>query len=372
VRWQAARALESLGWAPDDKRSAARFAVAIGKIEEAAAYGPDAVEALSLVLQDGAYHQRREAVASLSNIADARVIKALLLALRDADDQVRGAAVEALCKIGDPASAEALIIALRDPHKQVRAMAAEALGRFGGARGIEPLLGLIRDKHWEVREAVCLALGRLRATRAFDLLVGALKDGDREVREAAIRGLTQLGDQRAIQPMISALVDDHDSVRQLASVGLSTLDMHWEKTEAARAAMPVLQEALKHSQYWVRQSAADGLARIGSMTTAAPKPATVTTTAEGTPALIEPAHFRKQTTVQVMVELLHDFDHELRHAAAEALGRLGQPGALAPLTHTLTDADRGVRRAAAAAIETLRGKPTSETELILRGEDFPL
>ena len=39
VRWQAARALESFSWAPDNNATAARFAVARGKIEEAASYG---------------------------------------------------------------------------------------------------------------------------------------------------------------------------------------------------------------------------------------------------------------------------------------------------------------------------------------------
>jgi len=376
VRWQAARALEMLGWTPPDNASAALYAVARGKIEEAAAYGVDAVEPLGLILQSGAYHQRREAVAGLSQIPDARVVRALLIALKDPDDQVRSAAAEALCKIADPACIDALVRALRDSHKHVRAIAAQGLGQFGGPNMVQPLLALMRDPHWEVREAACLALGRLGDPRGFDPLVGALKDHDREVREAAIRGLSQLNDKRAIGPVVMALVDEQDSVRQIAGAALGLLDTRWELTEAAKVAMPRLQDAMRHGDYWVRQAAADALARIGRMKhveqgnaggAAVPAPGR-----EIVPAVIEPGYTRKQSAVEALMDVLTDFDRELRIAAAEALAALGQAGAVAALTRSLKDGDIVVRRAAATAVESLRGKPTPETNLILRGEDFPL
>lgn len=373
VRWQTARALEALGWTPTNKSEAAHFAVSRGRIEEAASHGAEAVEALALVFQSGAYHQRRAAVAALCQIPDARVVKALMLALKDTDDQVRSAAVDALCRMGEPSSAEALMHALNDGHKHVRAVAAEALGQIGGPRAVEPLLRRAKDRQWEVREAVCIALGKLKDSRAYEALTLALKDPDREVREAAVRGLGFLGDSRAIGPMLAACVDEHESVRKLASATLSSLDMHWERTEAARSAVPLLQEALKHGQYWPRQSAADALNRISQAQSGEAAPVTAAPAPE-TPVggMIEPAHQRKQVAVDVFIELLVDFDEELRFAGAEALGRLGQAGAIAPLTRALKDTRAGVRKAAAQAIETLRGKPTPETNLILRGEDFPL
>ena len=371
VRWHAGRALEAFNWTPTDNATAARFAVARGKIEEAALFGPEAVDALTMVLQCGAYHQRREAVASLHHIPDARVVKALLLALKDTDDQVRSAAVEALNKIADPSSADALIVALKDPHKHVRAVAATALGSFGGSRAVEPLLRMVADKQWEVRESVCVALGRLKDVRAFEPLVAALKDRDREVRESALRGLGHLHDPRALAKVVPLLVDDQESVRQIAFVTLGHLDMHWDATDAARGAMPVLQEGLKHSQYWVRQAAADALARIGEMKRVEVAPVVIAP-AEVIAGLVEPSHLRKQTTVEVLAGLLLDFDRELRYAAAEALGRLGQASAVAPLTRSFKDSDPEICKAAAVAVELLRGKPTPETNLILRGESFPL
>jgi HEAT repeat protein len=263
-----------------------------------------------------------------------------------------------------------MIFALSDSNKHVRAVAAEALGTFGGPKAVETLLRRMRDKHWEVREAICLALGKLRDPRAFEPLVNALKDVDREVREAAVRGLGFFNDKRALGPLLGAIVDEHDSVRQPALATLSALDMRWEQSNAAHTAKPMLQESLKHPQYWVRQAAADALARIGSLrhdesAPAAPAPATAA------PVLIEAFHQRKQTTVDVLVGLLSDFDQELRFAAAETLGRIGQANAITPLARSLKDADKAVRKAAAQALETLRGKPTPETNRILRSENFP-
>lgn len=361
VRWQAARALEAFNWSPPDNAAAARFNVARGRIAEAIACGPDAVDALAIVLQSGEYFQRHQAVTALCEISDARVVKALLIAIKDPDDQVRSAAVESLLKIAEPSSVPALILALADVNKHVRAVAAEALGLFGGSKAVEPLLRRITDKQWEVREAVCIALGKLKDEHAFEPLAKALRDADREVREAAVRGLGYLGDKRAIQSLLGAMVDEHDSVRQIATATLTLIDAHWERSEGARLAMPMLQEALKHPQYWVRQSAADALARIGSIKAAEP--------AAASPLMVDPAHVRKQATLDVLVGLLADFDRELRFAAAVALGRIGQTSAVAPLSRSLQDPDNAVRKAAAQAVEILRGKPTPETNLILRGGD---
>jgi HEAT repeat protein len=376
ARWQAARALENLNWTPPDNREAALFAVARGRIEEASMFGAEAVEPLGLVLQSGAYHQRREAVAGLSKIPDARVVRALLIAIKDSDDQVRSATVEALCRIGDPGCVDALIRSLRDAHKHVRTVAAKGLGQFGGPNVVEPLLAVMRDPHWEVREAACLSLGRLGDPRGYEPLINSLKDHDREVREAAVRGLAQLNDKRAIGPLVLVLVDAQDSVRQIAGAALGLLDVRWELSEAAQAAMPRLQEAMRHGDYWVRQAAADALARIGRLKhveQAAPAvDASPAFSRDAAPVLAEPAHMRKQTAVEAFVAVLTDFDHELRIAAAEALGALGQVAAVTALTRSLKDGHIAVRKAAATAIETLRGKPTPETNVVLRGEDFPL
>ena len=73
----------------------------------------------------------------------------------------------------------------------------------------------------------------------------------------------------------------------------------------------------------------------------------------------------------MLISTLVDFDPELRIASAEALGRIGQTAAIRPLLRALQDGNTGVRIAAAKALELLYGKPTPETNLILRSDLFP-
>jgi HEAT repeat protein len=367
VRWQAAKALESLKWEPTNNAQRAWLAVARSDLARAASHGPDAVEPLTLVLRTGAYHERHAAVQALSWIADERVQPALQVALKDKDDQVRCAAAAALRNLGGPGAIAPLIAALTDVHQRVRAAAAEALGLLGAPEAFEPLIPLVNDQQWEVRQAAALALGKFHDRRAVEPVMALLKDGDREVREAAVRALGEIGDSRAIGPLILVLKDEQDAMRSLAYAALQNVDPRWEQTEAAQVAASHLKSGLTHTEYWVRQSAADALARIGGIHTAEAgvrKPDEPATAVFSRP--------RRQAAMDVIVPLLGDFDRELRLAAVEALGRFGQFSATELLTRALNDNDAGVRAAAAHALELLRSKPTGEKRLTAHGEMFPI
>jgi HEAT repeat protein len=65
------------------------------------------------------------------------------------------------------------------------------------------------------------------------------------------------------------------------------------------------------------------------------------------------AQFRRKTALDLLVEVLGDYDRDLRLAAVEALGRLGDARAVTPLMSMLSDDDRWVREAASKALQTL-------------------
>jgi HEAT repeat protein len=88
-------------------------------------------------------------------------------------------------------------------------------------------------------------------------------------------------------------------------------------------------------------------------------------------SLAQPFYYRRQAALEVLIATLVDHDRELRVAAAEALGRVGQTAAIRPLLRTLQDEEAEVRIAAAKSLELLYGKPTPETNLILRSDLFP-
>ena len=142
------------------------------------------------------------------------------------------------------------------------------------------------------------------------------------------------------------------SVRALATTALRRLDRNWEKSAAAKRAIPELRAALKHKEYWVRQAAADALAKIGEMRPVEPSLA----------HLLDPGLMRRQSAAEILLRLLSDFDGDLRQAAAEALGRIGDQKAVPALVPALHDASQWVARAAARALRSLQWTPANDED----------
>lgn len=65
------------------------------------------------------------------------------------------------------------------------------------------------------------------------------------------------------------------------------------------------------------------------------------------------ANQKRRKVFTVFVELLQDPDRDVRLASAQSLGRLGDPRAASSLMTAMSDADEGVRHAAAEAVEFL-------------------
>jgi hypothetical protein len=194
-----------------------------------------------------------------------------------------------------------LILALKDPHKHVRALAAEALGHLADPLAIEPLVKALDDREWDVREAAIFSLGRFRDPQAVDALLPLLRDADREVRQATVHALELINDPRALTPLILALIDSEDTVRQAATRALEMIEPSWPRTEFAHQAIPQLKAALKDKEYWVRQSAASALARIGEISQGE----------SDTTMMAEPLYYRRQAAMEAFVEALTDFDRDL-------------------------------------------------------------
>jgi HEAT repeat protein len=348
VRWRVAQALESLGWQPQNSQQQAMFWVAQGELDRAAELGDVAVDALVLVLHENIGYQRQAAVHALRKTHDKRIVRTLIPVLKDEDHQVRAAVIEALSVHGDPTLLDHILPALKDAHQRVRLEAAEAIGKIGCQDLIDKLLVILRgEKHWEVRLSLVRILAETRDPGLVEPFIENLSDPDKEVREACVKGLAELGDRRAIEPLVLALIDEQDTVRQAAVKALCKLDAHWEKTDAAYRTVPRLKGALKDKEYWVRQSAADALARIGNMLPAAAP------TGTNAPA----AQFRQDCVQDALIAMLLDWDRDLRQAAVEALGRVGDQRAVNSLVPLLQDEDSWVRKSCATALAALQWQP---------------
>ena len=348
VRGLAAQALDAHGWRPDNEAEEAVMAVAKGEWDHASRLGAVAVKPLTAVLQGEEIGLIRQAVLkALSKIKAESVTPILIGALKDVDATVRTEAAISLGQAGDVTAVEALIVALSDPHHRVQAAAANALNRMGDARSIEPLSRLLPAGHWEVRMAAAEALSNIGDARVIEPLIGAMQDRDKDVRMMVAQALGQLRNTLAVEPLILALIDPEEGVRQAAARSLKILDRNWQKSAAARRVLPQIDAALSHREYWVRQSAATLLVQITQIQSDEPSLANVSARNKQ----------YRQMAYDSLVGLLEDADRDLRMAAAEGLGRIGDARAIGPLTARLKDDDQRVRGVAAGTLQKLQRQP---------------
>src|SRR5205807_1155953 len=126
VREAAARAMELLGWQPEDDAEKAIRAVALRDWNQAASLGVAAVPPL-------------------------------VAALKDSEPRWAEAATDALTKVG-PAAVPPLLEILKDENPIRRSQAARALGEIRVAEAAPALLETLQDPDGTVRENVVLAL----------------------------------------------------------------------------------------------------------------------------------------------------------------------------------------------------------------------
>jgi HEAT repeat protein len=276
---------------------------------------------------------------------------------------------------------KALIKALRYKDKDVRYAAAEALGRLRwkpakdetagwywmakrdwdkcvalGALAVEPLSAALKDEEWDVRQAAARALGKIKDPRAVKPLIAALKDEKWDVRQAAAEALGEIG-APAVEPLIAALKGENKDVRQAAAAMLGRLGWQpgrdetagwywmvkgdWDKCVALGAlAVEPLIAALKDGSFSVRKAAAEALGKIGD------------------PRAVEP-----------LIAALKDKDEYVRKAAAYALGKIKDPRAVEPLIAALKDQNSDVRAAAAYALGEIKDPRAVEPLIAALGDE---
>ncbi|MBA4149963.1 MAG: HEAT repeat domain-containing protein [Verrucomicrobia bacterium] len=322
VRFEAATALNELGWRPANDLLQARHAVALHQFQAAAKLGEVAVEPLLLIMAEGDIGLRMAALETLAYIGGTKVLQPLCEVISDSNPHMRAVAVQALCTLAAP-------------------------------QAIEPLAKLSRDPSWEVRSVALDALEAINLPACVAPVSRFLKDETADLRMRAAELLGRLGERTAITPLIAAALDVNSAVRDTALVSLNKLDSAWEKSDYAKQATRDLLDALKHEESDVQKAAADLLRTIGQ-----------------TPAmnsfLTAEVGAIPQGPMAVLAHGLKSTNRDLRQASAEALGQLGDQAAIPMMVKMLRDEDQFVREAAMYALNLLNWKPANDTDLVLR------
>jgi HEAT repeat protein len=344
VRGIAVRSLNRLGWQPESAPDRVLQILAMGNLQQLVAMGPEGVGHLLETLRNGTPNKQFAAAKALGQTNDQRVQPAMLDALKKNIPSVRMAALGVLEKMANPETFTQIEPLLRDETANVRGAAVEAATLCGGQRAVPSLIKCLKDTSWEVRLGAAKALGTLGDTSAVDSLCQVIQDPDRDVRENVIVALGELGDPRAIQPLVLSLLDTENAVRNAASAALYKINRRWDETESAHRALPKIKAAMKHSDYWVCQSASK-LLQIFNVD--------VQSLQDDTANVKLAMKSGPSPVYALFADLLFDRDRDLRLAAAVSLGRLREKNATAILSTASRDSDYSVRQAALSALTAL-------------------
>jgi HEAT repeat protein len=340
--------------------------------------------ALTPALTAPDWKTRWQTCQTLGEIGDKRAVRALIRALDDSNQWVRIVAAEALGHVGDQRATQTLILALNDDSIWVRRAGVVALGQIGDKEAIPPLMNRLLDppsNEWpeDLRDAIAQALGAI-GEPALQTLIHALDDAEPWVSCAAARALGQIGDPQAIAPLAALTKQEHRLVRSFATQALAQIaDVRAVRAalttdEAPRAfwklmALKEIDESTLHRlksllndpDEHIRDQAAAVLSHLGDESSeqalaasfratpwSTPERESTELSLESKPQTRATPHHSKN--IDPLLTALCDPVADVRIAAAEALGKVGDRNVTPALSQALQDGDSRVRAAAARAM----------------------
>jgi HEAT repeat protein len=214
VRRSVAKALDELGWEPEQDEYGAAYWAAQCRWDECLRIGPPAVKPLIRAILgiarpgENREEERRAAAQTLGALGKP-AIHSLLKAAEIAhypDDT--DALLITLSFVRDPDAVEDLIEVVTG-NRYGQQFAARALAKIGDARAVKPLADAVVDsgRLEDQRIEAAMALGEFRDPRAVEPLLAVLKHGAHrpDLEAAAVAALAAIADRRACATVIEAM-----------------------------------------------------------------------------------------------------------------------------------------------------------------------
>lgn len=295
----------------------------------------DLVEHILDLLDSSSYSAslKPELILALGELRAEKAVGMLIEIATDEDEDPtwRRYACDALGKIGSLEALPALRLAYDSDDAILRSYAVSAMGHFPTEEATSLLMEALRDSYWRTRVGAAGALGERAVEKAIPILsFKASRDPEVKVREAATRALAAIGTDDALE----LLVDLYVSNTTPGTVRLTALEELTEKAPG-RALSPVEEVA---QQEWEL-----------------PKSTLLERTAHYVSLVGDPefapiyARFLESGNILVIVHGIRGIERSGLAEYADELERFAEEG-----NH------KAVRRAALAALETLRPGSTPE------------
>jgi HEAT repeat protein len=298
--------------------------------------------AILSVLDDDSREVRLRAIRLLAGKRDPRIALPLLTHVEDADRAVR---VEAIRALGmHPRATPVLVRLLADPMEDVRYAALDALAAMRAEAAVAPLVVLARHRPSDdpARRAQ-VALGKIASPAAVAALTSLTRTPP---VSAETKAALRLAGTAAVPALVRELSGGTPGSAALAAAALGDIGDR-------RATAPLCEALERHAE--LAPVALDALARIGD-------PAAIPTlvrASEATDLEIRRRAYgallalRDGRAVVVLARGLADADPYVRELSAKLVAAVGARAFAPTAAALLSDGERDVRRAAAAALPAL-------------------
>lgn len=323
---------------------------------------PDCVDLLLSLAKDEDENVRAAVIEHIPYLESEKGLSALIEAIKNDTAKVRAACARAFSHMEGHEALKYLITALEDEDPWVRYFACRSLGRIGIHDALNALTKIAEeDKARYVRFAAIEAIGNIGGARAVSVLSVFSNSFDQDIARSAISALGKVGHPDALNPLFSALKSSNPELQR----------------DAARALGEHGGEGVARALQWVAateqnpalvKASIDAIKRLK--------------TREAAEVLIELAV--DQTRRHLCIEALYEFGEKciewiadglsyphagVRVAIIEALARMKRPLASERILSALDDKDGQVRLAAVEAIGYLGNRNADKKLSVMAKSD---
>jgi HEAT repeat protein len=278
---------------------------------------------------------RRAAILALGRIGERRAVPTLTgILTEEENNELIIRAAEALTSLGDPRAFESLLSLLGHSNAMVRQSAVAALNSINHPNMAERAVILLRDPNPYLRESAVKIIGYIGYRDSLELLLISCHDTDERVRYAVIESLPYFEDERVIPVLTEALKNDTPKIRAAAARAFGDID--------DANVIEILQTALKDTDPWVRYFAVRSLGEqeaiesLDALISVAKNDAANQVRMAAIEAL---GKLGDVQAVSILAPLSASENTDLAHAALEALGKIDRAEALPPLKAALNSPD---------------------------------